>query len=146
MRHKNPVPSIFTLGLCATFALAFAGAIQAQDKKAEPTGTWTWMRAAREGGQVKMTLKLKAEGDKLTGTLSSPRTQGREPVELELKNGKIKGDEISFTVSREVNGNSFKAVFAGKVTGDMIKGKLEIQRNSDTQSRDWEAKREIEKK
>ncbi len=147
MRPKNSVRSIVTLGLCAVFALGFVCATQAQDKKADPTGTWTWMRQGRQSGaEVKMTLKLKAEGDKLTGKLTSPGRQGGDPVEIEVKDGKIKGDEISFTVTREVGGNTFKSKYNGKVTADTIKGKMEFERNGEAQSRDWEAKREAEKK
>ncbi len=147
MQRKNSVRSILSLGLCALFALGFVGATQAQEKKADPTGTWTWMRQGRSGGgEVKMTLKLKAEGDKLTGKLTSPGRQGGDPVEIEIKDGKIKGDEISFTVTREVNGNTFKSKYNGKVSADAIKGKMEFERNGDTQSRDWEAKREGDKK
>jgi len=147
MQPKNSVRSIITLSLCAIFALGFVSALQAQDKKADPTGTWTWMRQGRGGGgEVKMTLKLKAEGDKLTGKLTSPGRQGGDPVEIEVKDGKIKGDEVSFTVTREVNGNTFTSKYSGKVTADAIKGKMEFERNGETQSRDWEAKRDTAKK
>ncbi len=147
MQPKNSIKSLVTLGLCAVFALAFVCAAQAQDKKADPTGTWSWTRQGRNGGaDVKMTLKLKAEGDKLTGKLTSPGRQGGDPVELEIKDGKVKGDEIAFTVTREFNGNTFKQKYNGKVTADAIKGKIEFDRNGETQSRDWEAKREADKK
>ncbi len=125
------------------FALSFVCATQAQDKKADPTGTWTWTRQGRQGGaDVKMTLKLKAEGEKLTGKLTTPGRQGGDPVEIDVKDGKIKGDEISFTITREFNGNTFKQKYTGKVADDTIKGKMEFDRNGETTSRDWEAKRE----
>ncbi len=147
MQPKNSIRSLVTVGLCAVFALGFVCAVQAQDKKADPTGTWSWTRPGRNGGaDVKMTLKLKAEGEKLTGKLSSPGRQGGDPVELEIKDGKVKGDEISFTVTREFGGNTFKQKYNGKVTADAIKGKIESERNGETQSRDWEAKREADKK
>ena len=41
---------------------------QAQDKKVDPTGTYVWTQAGRNGGPDRTnTLKLKLEGDKLTG-------------------------------------------------------------------------------
>jgi hypothetical protein len=147
MQLRNSVRSIVTSSLCVIFALGFVSTLQAQDKKADPTGTWTWMRQGRGGGgEVKMTLKLKTEGDKLTGKLTSPGRQGGDPVEVEIKDGKIKGDEVSFSVTREVNGNTFTSKYNGKVTGDTIKGKTEFERNGETQSRDWEAKRDTAKK
>ena len=124
----------------ATFAIATA--VQAADA----TGTWTWTRQGRNGGNdVKMTLKLKVAGEKLTGTLSSPGRDG-QVTDTEITDGKVKGDEVSFTVTREFNGNKFTTKYNGKVTADTIKGKTESERNGNTQSRDWEAKRATEKK
>ena len=93
-----------------------------------------------------MTLKLKVEGDKVTGKVTSPGRQGGDPVETEIKDGKIKGDEVSFTVTREFNGNTMTQKYNGKVTADAITGKIESERNGQPQSRDWEAKRDTEKK
>ena len=89
-----------------------------------------------------MTLKLKAEGEKLTGTLITPGRQGGDPRETAIGDGKVKGDEISFTVTREFNNNKMVQKYNGKVSADTIKGKTEFERNGETQSRDWEAKRE----
>jgi len=143
----NAVSSLAKFGLCAILALGFVAQSQAQEKKANPTGTWTWTIQGRNGGQErKLTLKLKTEGDKLTGKLIAPSRQSSEPVEIEIKDGKVKGDEISFTIVREFNGNTFTSKYSGKVTDDTIKGKTEMERNGQTRSRDWEAKRETEKK
>jgi hypothetical protein len=58
----------------------------------------------------------------------------------------VKGEEISFTVTREFNGNKMVSKYNGKVSADAIKGKIESERNGQPQSRDWEAKRSDEKK
>lgn len=142
MQLNRSIQSLVKFGLCALFAAGFLCSTQAQDKKADPTGTWSWTRPGRNGGaDVKVTLKLKAEGDKLTGKITSPGRQGGDPVETEIKDGKIKGDEVSFTVTREFNGNTMTQKYNGKVSADAIKGKIEFTRNGETQSRDWEAKR-----
>jgi hypothetical protein len=141
------IRSLTKLALCAVFALGFLCTAQAEEKKADATGTWTWTRAGRNGGaEAKLTLKLTVEGDKLTGKLTTPGRQGGEPITTEIKDGKVKGDEISFSVTREFNGNSRTSKYNGKVTEDAIKGKIETERNGETQSLDWEAKRETEKK
>ncbi len=147
MQRKHlGLASLITTLTCAVLALSAVNQAQAQDKKADPTGTWTWTRQGRQGGgEVKMTLKLKAEGEKLTGKLTTPRRDA-DPVEIEIKDGKIKGDEISFTVTREFNNNTFKQKYNGKVSADAIKGKIESERNGETQTRDWEAKRDTSKK
>ena len=138
--------SLIVSGLCAIFALGFLSKIQAQDKKADANGTWTWTVPGRNGGpDRKMTLKLKAEGDKVTGKLTAP-TRGGETRDTDIKEGQIKGDEVSFKVEREVNGNTMVSSYKGKVSGDSIKGKMEFERNGEKQSRDWEAKRATDTK
>jgi hypothetical protein len=142
--QKLPKSLIIT-ALCSIFALGFVAQSQAQDKKADASGTWTWTVPGRNGGpERKISLKLKVEGDKVTGKISSP-ARGGETRETDIKDGQIKGDEVSFKVVREVNGNTMTSKYSGKVSGDTIKGKYEFERNGETQSRDWEAKRGSEK-
>jgi hypothetical protein len=127
--------------VCA--ALLFGAAAQAADK---PDGTWTWPQPARGGGggePRKVTLTLKSDGEKLTGKVSQPG-RGGDPVETDISNGKIKGDEVSFAVTRERGGNSFTTKYSGKLSGDSIKGKVEVpgRDGGEARSTDWEAKRE----
>ena len=140
---QNALTSLIKAAACAILAL---GAVaQAQDKKADPTGTWTWSQPGRNGGpERKSTLKLKLEGDKVTGTLSAPG-RGGQSSDVAISEGKLKGDEISFEVTREVQGNKITAKYNGKISGDSIKGKMDAGRDGQT-PRDWEAKRETEKK
>ena len=148
MQRKQTVfASIVPIITCAILAL-FATQAQAQEKKADPAGTWTWSTPGRNGGEPrKFTLKLKVDGAKLTGILATPgRGQDAQVRETEISEGKIKGDEISFAVVREFNGNKMTTKYTGKVTADTIKGKTEFERQGETQSRDWEAKREVARK
>ena len=141
---QNALTTLLQVAACALLALGATA--QAQDKKADPSGTWTWTTPGRNGGpDRKSTLKLKVEGDKVTGTLTAPG-RGGQSSDVEISEGKLKGDEISFAVTREVQGNKITAKYNGKISGDSIKGKIETERNGQTQSRDWEAKRETEKK
>lgn len=136
-RTSNQFRPLLALATCAL--LTFGASAQAADA----TGTWTWSRPGRNGGEAqKLTLALKADGEKLTGTLTSPGRQGGEPVKTEIADGKVKGDEVSFSVTREMNGNKLTTKYSGKVSADGIKGKTEMERNGQAQSRDWEAKRE----
>ena len=142
-RPQHALASLTQIVTCAILALG--AVVQAQDKKADPTGTWTWTTPGRNGGpDRKSTLKLKVEGDKLTGTLAAPG-RGGQSNDSAIADGKLKGDEISFTVVREFGGNKITAKYNGKISGDSIKGKIETERNGQTNSRDWEAKRETEK-
>ena len=145
-RSHHGLASLVKVVTCAVIALGVTAQTQAQDKKADPTGTWTWTTPGRNGGpERKSTLKLKVEGEKVTGTLSAPGRQGAVN-ETAIADGKLKGEEVSFTVTREVQGNKFTQKYHGKISGDAIKGKVEFERNGEAQSRDWEAKRETEKK
>lgn len=134
--------------LCACFLLTAAVSVQAADKNVDPTGTWTWSTPGRNGGEPReSTLKLKVEGDKLTGTFQGAgRRGGGQAPETKITNGKVTGDEIAFDVTREFNGNSFTAKYKGKITGDEIKGKITTERNGETRERDWTAKRKKETK
>lgn len=142
-RNKHLLGSFLTGAL---LALGTALQSQAADKKADPTGTWTWSVPGRNGGDPRTsTLKLKADGEKLTGTVSGGGRQGGQARDTEIEEGKIDGDQISFKVTREFNNNKITQKYNGKVSGDSIKGKIEFDRNGEAQSRDWEAKRSDKK-
>jgi len=127
-----------TLGLCL---LATATAI-AEDTKVDPTGKWTWTMPGRNGGpDRKSTLDLKVDGAKVTGKISSPGRDG-QATETEIADGKLKDGELSFSVTREWNGNKMTAKYNGKVAAEKITGKISIDRNGEAMTRDWEAKKE----
>jgi hypothetical protein len=135
--------SILLTAVAGLLAWGLSAPANAQDKKVDPTGTWTWSMGARGGGEARqMTLKLKLEGEKLTGTLGMPGREGAQGRETPIEEGKIKGDEISFQVTREIQGNKMVTKYSGKVSGDTIKGKTETERDGQTRSRDWEAKKQ----
>ncbi|HEV3256258.1 MAG TPA: hypothetical protein VG013_05205 [Gemmataceae bacterium] len=121
----------------AAVVLSFAGLVAAAraEDKPNPTGTWKWT-VTFNGNTRDMTLKLKLDGDKLTGAMV-----GRNGNEIKIDDGKYKAGEVSFTVTRERNGQKFTSKYKGKVAGDTIKGKREFERNGKAQSQDWEANR-----
>jgi hypothetical protein len=84
-----------------------------------------------------MSLKLKLDGDKLTGSIP-----GRNNTETAIENGTFKDGQVSFSVTRERNNQKVTTKYSGKLDGDTIKGKIEGERNGQATSRDWEAKRE----
>ena len=127
-----------TLGLCL---LASAASI-AEDAKVDPSGKWTWTMPGRNGGpDRKSTLDLKVDGAKVTGKISSPGRDG-QTTETEIADGKLKDGELSFSVTREWNGNKMTAKYNGKVAAEKITGKISIDRNGEAMTRDWEAKKE----
>jgi hypothetical protein len=122
----------------ALFVFAFVGvaSVVRADDKADPTGTWKWTVTAQNGQARETTLKLKLDGDKLTGAVV-----GRNNQETKIDDGKFKDGQVSFSITRERNGQKFTTKYTGKVSKDSIKGKTEIERDGKTQARDWEAKR-----
>ncbi len=142
----NMLASLTKVTLSAILALGFLAEVKAEDKKADPSGTWTWTMQGRQGRPDRtMTLKLKVDGDKVTGKVSSPGRDG-QTTDTEIQDGKLKGDEISFSTTRENNGNKMTSKYSGKVGADTIKGKMEFERNGEPISRDWEAKRATDSK
>ena len=120
--------------LAGTLVLAIvmtAGMARAAES---PTGTWKWEVKVNEQ-TIDLSLKLKQDGDKLTGALTGPGG------DTEIQDGTYKDGDLSFTVVRERNGQKMTFKYTGKVSGDTIKGKTEIDRDGQTSSRDWEANR-----
>ncbi|MBC8115258.1 MAG: hypothetical protein H7062_12815 [Candidatus Saccharimonas sp.] len=115
--------------------IGMVGMAQAADKP-DPTGTWKWSVTVNDQKRD-ATLKLKLEGDKLTGTML-----GRNNQETAIEDATFKDGEVAFSVTRERNGQKNTTKYKGKLDGDTIKGKSESERDGKTQSRDWEAKRE----
>jgi len=96
----------------STATLACVMAISAL--AANVDGKWTASMPGRQGNTMEVTFNFKADGDKLTGTMSNPRG------ESEIKDGKVDGDNISFSQTFERGGNSMTIVYKGKVKGDTI--------------------------
>ena len=112
--------------VAATLVLAvLVTNVQADDKN-NPTGTWKWTPAAGGGGgggkkgtPREMTLKLKLDGDKLTGSMP-----GRNDTETKIEDGTFKNGEFSFKITRERNGNKTVTTYKGKVDGDTLSGTI----------------------
>ena len=143
MRHQKQTSSSLLKALtCAIFTVGLMTMAHAQGTKVDPSGTWTWATPGRNGGPSRTnTLVLKYSNMALTGSLATPG-RGGETTKTDISDGKLAGDQISFNVTREFNGNSMTTGYAGTVTADAIKGKITTERNGEKRSRDWEAKRE----
>jgi hypothetical protein len=79
------------------------------------SGKWTAQVPGRDGQMREQTFTFKAEGEKLTGTVSG--MQG----DTEIKDGTVKGDDIAFSVVRSTPNGEFKMTYTGKVAGNEIK-------------------------
>lgn len=103
-------------------------------KAADATGEWQWTMSFN-GNEVERRIRLKQEGDKLTGVSI------RNDQETPIQDGKVQGDQVSFAVKFERNGNAMLVKYAGKLEGDSLKGKVEASFNGEPRTMDWDAKR-----
>ena len=94
---------------------------------ADVSGKWTFEQPGRGGNPGRpVTITLKADGNKLTGSVPGMGRGGDAPP-IEITDGKVDGNNVSFSVKREFNGNSFVTKYEGVVNGDEMK--LKITRN-----------------
>ena len=87
---------------------------------ADVAGKWVAQVEGRQG-TVENTFDFKVNGAELTGTMNTGRG------EVEISEGKIEGDEISFAIVRSFGENEMKILYKGKVAGDEITFTREMQ-------------------
>jgi len=110
MRRGRSYMKKFACTAIATLAL-FATTLFGADL----TGKWTAESEGRDGQKRTTVFNLKSEGEKLTGTVS-----GMGGQENAIEEGKITGDEVSFSVNVNFNGNARKMEYKGKLVGDQL--------------------------
>lgn len=98
MNKKLILPALLLLGI--------SGAAMAADIN----GKWTAEVEGRNG-TVTQTLVLNASGNNLTGSLEGPRGGA-----VDISDGTIDGNKVSFKVVREFNGNQFTRQYKGTLT------------------------------
>jgi hypothetical protein len=94
-----------TAVLCAVFAgLALA---------ADISGNWSGTMQAGDS-PVPLTFAFKQDGEKLTGTVTGPGGP------LELNEGKVVGDKVTFFVTADMGGTPTKFISEGVIKGEEI--------------------------
>lgn len=81
---------------------------------ADASGKWT-TTISTQIGELAYTYDFKVEGEKLTGRAKS------QFGDIELAEGKVKADVITFVENIEFNGMAIRITYTGKVAGDEIK-------------------------
>lgn len=106
---KGKVFSICVIALLSLSSMAWAAGVD---------GKWIAKVAATQGQEdSEITLTFKADGKKLTGTLNNSLMPG----DIEIQEGKIEGDKVSFSLSRNFGQSDMKVVWKGTLAGDEIK-------------------------
>lgn len=129
-------PSCVRVAILVLGLLAFGMEGFAETAGKDATGTWKCFVGPRPADDRLGTLELKQEGDKLTGKFTIPGTRS-----VEIKDGKVTDDEIFFVI--QPGPNAPKIYHKGKIDGDTIKGKTELERPGKPKQPhfDWEANR-----
>jgi hypothetical protein len=99
----------------AAAALAFGDGI---------TGKWTG-EINTPNGAMQLTIEFKADGETLTGTV------GTQMGEMPIKEGKVKGDELSWVTTFERDGNSMRILNKAKVSGTEMKVVTSVEGRED---------------
>jgi len=105
---------VFGLGLSLALFCAVALIASAQGG-ASVVGEWDMTVNSPQGTRT-LLLKLKQEGDKLTGTVKSPR--GEAP----LTSAELKGSDITMVMTVQFQGGDMVITYTGKVEKDSMKG------------------------
>jgi len=128
---KAMISMALVLGVC--------GLAGADDKVVDPVGTWKCEYEI--GGQhLTSTLKIKKDGDNVSGTMSWP-----DQDETKLKDLKFKDGMLSFSAERKLPGMDTVINVAYKLTidGDQITGKGASETGG--QKREWDIKAKRQK-
>ena len=123
----------------AALALATAVPVLAQgqekekekEKKIDVTGSWEVSVEGPEG-TIALTATYKQDGEKLTGT------QVGGPLGEEHLEGTVKGNEIAYKITVDMQGQQFTLTYTGKIDGDSITGTVDF---GGMGSSSWAAKR-----
>ncbi len=122
-RMKIVLTTLCLLALCAGVTLA-----------ADVNGSWKASVPGRDGQTFDLTFTFKADGEKLTGTA------GSRMGETNISDGKIAGDNITFKLKLEFQGNAVVINYEGAVSASEIKFKSKRE-GSDQPPREFVAKK-----
>jgi len=100
---------------------------------ADVNGKWVAQVPGRDGQPMEITFNFKVDGAKLTGSVTTHRG------ETAISEGKINGDEISFTQVIQFGDHQMKQFYKGKVAGNEIR--FTRKREGSDQVREFTAKR-----
>jgi len=107
---------VLSVGAMIVFVVALLGVTSASAQNV--AGRWTAKVPGAQGqGESDITLVLKVDGSTVTGTLNNSQVPG----DVEIKEGKVTGDEVSFSLMRTIGQQEMKVLWKGKVAGDEIK-------------------------
>lgn len=102
---------------------------------ANVTGIWKWTMPAVFGGKS-YTLEI----DQTFQEVEGKALEGITPVPLEIKDGKIAGSRLEFTIVGQRDGRTARMHFQGKASGHTLEGNVSIEGKPNVKGK-WQAQR-----
>jgi lysophospholipase L1-like esterase len=136
--HLSPKAyAIWAESIAEPLALAVGNKVSAAVTDAELSGDWIATMPGPEQEPVDVPFTLKKEGAKLSGSF-----KGADGRDLPIENGKIDGNQLSWTVKRtRPEGGVMTYRMNGIVEGNRIRGRAATELEGATIAIDWSARR-----
>ena len=144
MKHSEHfLPRRAALWLVACLSLVLLSAVFAADKPEKPaavashtvTGKWTYTLEVSLDTSLDFTAEFKQDGETVTGFVTV------QEMKTAIEKGKFKDGQLTFEIPREYGGVKFMSRYAGKLTGDTLKGKIVSGSAPVERTYEWSAKR-----
>ena len=123
------------------FGFVMCSLVIAQEKAVtvDPSGTWRW-EYELGGETIKDSLRLNLAKDNTVVGMY----KGRAEKPVEIKDGKMEGDSLTFQFSIDFQGMPIKLAFKGKINKDEIDGKVDIATAEGSRDFPWAPKRSVQ--
>src|SRR3954463_11306599 len=98
MSTRSCLQTLVVVIVCSSVALATSS--EKPELKIDVTGKWKWTMQRQNGGGREVTMTLKQEGEKLTGSVSGMGFGGQS----DIQDGTIRDGNVTFKVARTRGG------------------------------------------
>ena len=122
--------------LSVALVLGICGLVRAEEKKADPVGTWK-LEYVIGDQQRTATLTVTKDGDNLAGKMD-----WADQKDAKLKDVKFKDGELTFSAERVIGDNTIHVDYKFTIDGDKLKGKGAVERDGNKMEFDIAGKRE----
>ncbi len=129
---------------CGLAGLVLLNPVLAADKQEKPaaaptntvSGKWVYTLDVSLDTSLDFTAEFKQDGENVTGFVTV------QELKTAIEKGKFKDGQLTFEIPREYGGVKFTSRYAGKLTGDTLKGKIVSGTAPVERTYEWSAKRE----
>ncbi len=134
---RKPSTSILKFVTAVLVVLQASFAI-AQSNTTDPAGTWRWSYDL-DGKTREDSVSIQFEKGNVSGLF-----QGQSEKPIEIKEGKWRDNQVSFTVDYKYKDQSVLLAFTGKLKKDDLDGTVTVTTDDGTQDYPWTPKRSVQ--